>query len=146
LAHYWWLSLKQDARSYIADCDICQRMKVPRYKPYGLLNPLPISDRPWQDISIDFITRLPPSGRRGKAYDSILMVVCRYTKMMRYIAYTKTIDAPELAKRLYEKIISKVGMPRSIVSDRGSIFTSKWWQTFYYCWGVKRRFSTTFRP
>jgi hypothetical protein len=146
LAHYWWPSLKQDARSYIAGCDICQRMKVPRHKPYGLLNPLPMPDRPWQDISMDFITGLPPSGRRGKAYDAILVVVCRYSKMMRCIACTKTIDAPELAERLYEEIISKVGMPRSIVSDRGSIFTSKWWQTFCYYWGVKRRFSTAFRP
>jgi hypothetical protein len=100
-------------------------MKISKYKSYELLNSLPMPERPWQDIFIDFITGLPLSGRRGKAYDSILIIVCRYSKMMRCIVYTKTIDAPELAERLYEEIISKIEMPRSIVSDRDSIFIFK---------------------
>lgn len=144
--HYWWPTMRQDIQRYVASCDTCQRMKAPRHKPYGLLTPLDMPTRPWEAISLDFITGLPPAGRRGKAYDAILVVVCRYTKMMRCIACTTTISAPELAERLYEEIISKVGMPASIVSDRGSIFTSKWWGTFCYFWNMKRRFSTAFHP
>ena len=52
---YWWPGLEKSVRKYVATCDVCQRMKVPRYKPYGLLVPLPQPDRPWQDILLDFI-------------------------------------------------------------------------------------------
>ena len=85
---------------------------------------MPQPDRPWQHITINFITGLPPAGRREKAYDAILVVVNRYSKMVRHIAYIKDINAPELAERLYEEIISKLEIPQSIVSDRGTLFTS----------------------
>jgi hypothetical protein len=75
---------------------------------------------------MDFITGLPPSVRRQKAYDAILVVVDRYSKMVRYIACTAEIDAPELENRLIKEIFSLFDPPRSIVSDRGSTFTSKY--------------------
>jgi hypothetical protein len=144
--HYYWPEYKNDVRDHVSTCDICQRMKAPRHKPYGLLKPLPRPTSPWKDIAMDFITGLPPAGRRGKAYDAILVVVDRYSKMARYIACTKDIDAPELAERLCEEIVSKFGMPESIVTDRGSLFTSAWWTTFCHYMKVKRRMSTAFRP
>jgi hypothetical protein len=76
-------------------------------------------------IFLNFITGLSFSERRGKAYNAILIIICRYFKMLRYITYTTEIDAPELAERLYEEIVSKLGMPALIVSDRERIFTSK---------------------
>ena len=94
--------MEDDVRIYCRECDICQRVKVKRYAPYGLLGSLPRPTRPWSEISMDFITGLPeckdPAG--GPNFDSILVVVDRYTKMARYIACHKTIDAPELAKIL----------------------------------------------
>jgi hypothetical protein len=107
-------------------------MKTPKHKPYGLLIFLDLPARAWESIFLDFITGLPPSGRRGKAYNAILVIICRYSKMLRYITCTTEIDAPELAKRLYEKIVSKLGMLISIISDKGRVFTFKWWGTFCY--------------
>ncbi len=144
--YYWWPRMRNAVDKYVAHYDICQRMKVPRHKPYGLLVPLPRPERPWQDISLNFITGLPPAARRRRAYDAILVVVYRLTKMVRYIACTTEIDAPELGDRLVEEIFSKFGVPRSIVSDRGSVFTSSYWSTMCYYLAVKRRVLTAFHP
>lgn len=144
--HYWWVGLGKSVRDYVETCDICQRMKAPRHKPYGTLVPLPQPEREWQDISLDFITGLPPAARGGKAYDAILVVVDRFSKMVRYIACTSEIDAPEMAERLIDEIFSKFGTPRSIVSDRGTTFTASYWGTLCYYLTVKRRLSTAFHP
>ena len=144
--YYWWPELVKNVREYCLSCDICQRIKAPRHRPYGLLAPLPQPDKPWQDITFDFITGLPPANRKGKACDSIFVVVDRFSKMTRYLACSKKIDAPEMADLLYDEVFSKVGIPRSIVSDRGTLFTSSWWSTFCYHLTVKRRLSTAFHP
>jgi hypothetical protein len=121
-------------------------MKTLKYKLYGLLIPLDLLVRAWESIFLNFIIDLPLSRRRGKVYNAILIIVCRYFKMLRYITYTIEIDASELVKRLYEKIVSKLDILVLIVSDRGRVFTSKWWDIFYYLWNMRRRFLIAFRP
>jgi transposase InsO family protein len=143
---YWWLNMAKFITKYVATCDVCQRMKAPRHKPYGQLVPLPQPDKPWQDIAMDFIVGLPPAVRRRKAYDALLVVIDRFSKMVQYIPYTQEIDAPDMADRLIEVIFSRFGKPRSIVSDRGSTFTSKYWGTLCYYMVVKRCLSITFHP
>jgi hypothetical protein len=80
------------------------------------------------------------------ACDAILVVVDRFSKMVRYMPCTKDFDAPALADLMFKEVFSKFGFPRSIVSDRGSLFTSAWWSTFCYELAVKRRLSTAFHP
>jgi hypothetical protein len=143
---YTWPGLANSVREYCKTCDVCQRMKVPRHKPYGLLQPLPMPERPWQDISLDFIVGLPPSKRRRDVYDAVLVVVCRYSKMVRFIPCHNTVDACELGAILIDEVFSKFGAPRSIVSDRGTTFTSEYWGTLCYYMVMKRCFSTAFHP
>ncbi len=143
---YWWTTLLKDVEEYVRTCDVCQRMKVPRHKPYGLLAALPQPDEPWQDITMDFITGLPPSKHRGRVYDAILNVVDRYSKMVRHIPCTTDIDAPEMAELLIDEVFAKYGVPRSIVSDRGTTFTSEYWGSVCYHLTVRRRFSTAYHP
>ena len=81
-------------------------MKVPRHKPYGLRAPLPQPEEPWQDISLDFIVGLPPSTRKGSVYDSIRVVVDRYSKMARFITCNNTIDAKGFGDLLVDSIFS----------------------------------------
>jgi len=100
-------------------------MKASRYKLYKLLISLNLLTRAWELISLDFITDLFLSGRRGKAYNTILIIVYRYFKILRYIAYITEMDVPELAERLYEKIVFKLNILALIVSDRGRVFISK---------------------
>ena len=96
---------------------------------------------------MDFVVRLPPSrGVADKPYDAILIVVNRYSKMCRYISTRIDIDVSQLATLLIAEIFSKFGTPNSIVSDRGTTFTTKYWGTFYYYLAIRRYFSTAFHP
>ena len=56
---FWWPKLHNFVEEYVHTCDTCCRTKMPRHHPYGLLQPLPITTKPWQSISLDFITDLP---------------------------------------------------------------------------------------
>ena len=89
---------------------------------------------------------LPPSKRAGIVYDSILVVVDRFSKMARYLATKKMITAEELAELFFFEIACKSGMPVGVVSDRGSIFISAFWSSLCYHAKIKRRMSTAFYP
>jgi hypothetical protein len=145
---FYWPSMMGFIRDYCWTCDIYQRAKAPRHKAYGKLESLPIPGRPWTDIAMDFITDLPASKRRhgSTVYDSILVIVDRFTKAAHYIPVRKTIDAPELAEVFIEAVIRLHGVPKSIVMDRGSVFTSRFWASLCYYMETRRALSTSFHP
>ena len=143
---YYWAGCGKQAGEYVKTCDICQRTKAPRHKPYGELASLPVSKNPWREITMDFVTGLPPSKRGGVVYDSIFVVVDRCTKMARYIPTTVKLGAAELAEVFFTEIVLRFGMPGGIVSDRGSVFTSGFWSALCYHSKIKRRLSTAFHP
>jgi transposase InsO family protein len=119
---------------------------IPRHKPYGKLQPLPVPERPWQEVSLDFITQLPESYIGTKAYDAILVIVDRYTKMAKFIPTTTNVTAPEFAAIFHENIELKYGSPKGIVSDRDTRITSKFWAEVCAYSLIKRRMSTAFHP
>src|SRR6201999_3974756 len=106
-----WPQVRRDINEYVGSCDICQRMKVPRHKPYGHLEPLPRPDEPWQDIAMDFIVGLPPSMHGRNACDSILVIVDRFSKMVSLTACLQTIDAPQMGQVILEKVVARFGAP-----------------------------------
>ncbi len=92
-----------------------------------------------------FITGLIASTNwKGETYDFILIIVDRLTKMVHYEPVKVTINAPGLAKVIIDLVVRHHGFPDSIVSDRGSVFTSKFWSLLCYFLGIKRRLSTAF--
>ena len=143
---YYWPRLTQDVKEYVRTCTTCPRIKAARHKPYGELQSLPVPKGPWCDLTMDFITGLPPSGRNGHAYDAILVVMDRFTKMANYIATTKRIDAVGLADLFFERIVCRYGAPNSVVSDRGTVFTAQFWSAVCYHAKIRRRLSTAFHP
>ena len=143
---YHWKSMHQDIREYVQECHLCQLNVVHRHKPYGLLEPLPVPEKPWQWMSVDFITGLPPSKWAGKTYDAIMVVMDLFTKYSLYVPTTKDVDAAGLAELFYEKIMPAFGMPENLVSDRGTVFTSEFWSSFCYLLGTRRRLSTAYHP
>ena len=144
---YYWPGMSKEVRTYVRQCTTCCRIKPARHKPYGQLKSLQKPAEPWSDMTMDFITDLPPCNRSGKVYDSILVVMDRYTKMARYIPVQKTIDASELARILVRKLVLRgTGLPQSIVSDRGSVFTAKYWSALCFYTKVRRRLSTAYHP
>lgn len=134
--------MTKDVREYVASCYQCQRNKVPRHKKYGLLQPLPIAPRPWDSLSMDFISQLPNSN----GFDAILVVVDRFSKMSLFIKTYTTATAEDLAKLFVEFVFSKHGLPTNIVSDRGSLFISSFWTSLCECLKVSRNLSTAYHP
>ena len=129
-------------------CDICGKTKARRHKPYGELQPLPVNKRPWESITFDFITKLPisedPATRNG--YDSIFVIVDRFTKFSYFIPYNEDTDAEQMAYILLRHIVAIHGLAFEIISDRGTTFASKFWQSLMMRLGLNPKLTTAFRP
>jgi hypothetical protein len=138
-----WANMKREIAEYIALCDVCSRVKDEHQKPAGLLQPLPIPDWKWDKIGMDFITGLPKT-RSG--YDSIWVVVDRLTKVAHFIPVKTTYTSAKLAKIYMSKIVCSHGVPKGIVSDRGTQFTSHFWRKLHESLGTRLEFSTAFHP
>ncbi|PQM43474.1 hypothetical protein VC83_09660 [Pseudogymnoascus destructans] len=145
---YYWPGLDQEAREYVRGCDRCQRIKPVRHRPYGEMQGLRMPTKPFESISMDFITDLPPSigADQAKASDSILVIVDRYTKVSKYIPCRKTITATELGRVFLEYWVKDFGIPAEIITDRGSVFTCHFWSAFCFHLKVRRNLSTAFHP
>ncbi len=101
----------------------------------------------WKDLSMDFVTGLPIfTNWKGDTYDSILVIVNRLTKMVHYKPVKVTINASSFVEVILDVVVRYHGLPDSIVNDRGSVFTSKFWSLLCYFIGIKRRLSTAFYP
>ena len=144
---YYWLSLRKDIETYVKGYDICLASKAVKYKLYGDLQSLPISTHQWKDLLIHFFTGLPISTDwKGNSYDSILVIIDWLTKMVHYELVKIFIHAPELVKVILDIVVWHHGFFNSIVSDRGSLFTSKFWSSFCYFFGIKDKLLTAFYP
>ncbi|GKC67875.1 putative reverse transcriptase domain-containing protein [Tanacetum coccineum] len=123
---YWWPNMKAIIAEYVGKCLTCSRVKVECQKPSGLLIQPEIPIWKWERITMDFVTKLPKTSNR---HDTIWVIIDRLTKSTHFIL-TRVIDNMETLTRLYIKeIVSRHGVPISIISDRDSHFTSKFWQS-----------------
>ena len=144
---YYWPSLRRDVGSYVQGCDICPALKAVRHKPYSNLQSLPVPTHWWKNFSMDFVIGLPLSSDwKNNNYNLILVIVDQLTKMVYYEPVKVSIDALGLAEVIIDVVIWHHGLLNSIVTDRGSFFTSKFWSLLCYFLGVKRRLSTAFYP
>ena len=100
-------------KDYINRCDRCARFKGTNQAPFGTLNSLEASHMPWVDVMADFTTDLPLSNR----YDSILVVIDRFSKEVEFIPTTKMVTTLETAKLYLFNMWKNHGLPCSIVSD-----------------------------
>ncbi len=104
---YFWPGMRRDVIQYVKDCAMCAQTKPIWHKPWRTAQWLPIPREPWMDIALDFIIELPESRKsdEGKSYNAILVIVDRFSRMMRYIPVCDTIDAAKLANVLVHKLI-----------------------------------------
>ena len=135
--------MKKDIAEYVAVCDVCQRVKAEHQKPAGLLQPFPISEWKWDKLGMDFITGLP---RTCSGYDSIWVVVDRLTKVAHFIPVKTTYTSAKLAKIYMTRIVCLHGVPRTIISYRGTQFTLKFWHQLHQTLGTRLEFSIAFHP
>jgi hypothetical protein len=146
--NYTFPNMKDKISSYIKKCADCQKNKHSTHAPYGEMQGLELPGQPWEDISMDFITGLPPSADpvTGQTYDGICVVVCRLTKAIELIPYRKDWTAEQLGYALCDKVIRHHGIPKTIISDRDKLFTSNYWATLMSAIGIQRKLSTSFHP
>lgn len=143
---FHWVNLQDDVAEYVQSCAVCQGAAAPKHRPHGKLESLPIPSRPFSELSMDFITGLPPTIHNGNPVDAILVVVDRFTKWCLFFAVPSTITSVELAELFHSEVELRFGPPDGIVSDRGAIFTSKFWSKLCYHSHVRLRLSTAFHP
>ena len=120
VARFYWPRMRRYVHTMVDRCRICQLNKGTKQQA-GLYSPLPIPDKPWQHISMDFVLGLP---RTLRQHDSIMMVVDRFSKMSDFIPCHKTYDASKVAAIFLQEIVHLHGIPASIVSDRDVKFVS----------------------
>ena len=137
---YWWPGLKEDVKRYIQGCFKCQQNKVQHQKKAEVLHPLEIPQGPWQEISIDIIGPLPKSNRM----DVILVIVDRFTKMIRLKATMTNVSLEGIAKIYRDNIWKLHEIPRKILSNRGPQFASKFMEEFTKALGTKRQLSMAY--
>lgn len=138
---YYWPEMYQSVRRFVKSCHVCSRAKAHRDAYQGLLKPLPIPDRRWSDISVDFVVDLPLS----KRCQNIMVVVDRLSKMKHLIAMD-SLDAPEVARAFLNHVFKLHGLCESAVSDRGGQFISAFWNELTKQLGIKAQLSTAFHP
>ena len=118
--NYWFPGMPSFVKEYVTTCDPCSRAKPPRHLKHGELLPLPVPNRPWKGISCNFIVDLPVSN----GYESLLVFVDRLTKMTHIVPCSKTATASDFARMFLDHIVRLHGIPKSLVSDRGTILLS----------------------
>ena len=125
--------MKQDITKYVMECDTCGRVKVDHMCTPRYLQPLPIPVWKWEDISMDFIVGLP---RTTKGYNSIWVIVDRLTKSAHFLLVNSKYSAGQYAELYLDRIVTLYGVPLTIISDRGSVFVSRFWEQLQECLGT----------
>ncbi|KAD6454277.1 hypothetical protein E3N88_08983 [Mikania micrantha] len=141
--YYWWPGMKKDIALYVGKCLTCSKVKAEHQKPSGMLQQPEIPQWKWEQISMDFITKLP---RTSSGYDSIWVIVDRLTKSAHFLPIREDFKMEKLAKLYITEIITRHGVPMSIISDRDSRFTSRFWQSMQKALGTRLDLSTAYHP
>ena len=139
----YWPRLKKDVAKYLAQCIECQQVKAKHRHPAGLLHPLPIPEWKWETISMDFITGLLTSTKHN---DAIMVVVDKLSKYSHFIPVKSTCKVIDIAQVFMKEVFRLHGMPREIISDRDTKFTSKFYKSLMVGLETKLLFSTAYHP
>ncbi|GKB29463.1 putative reverse transcriptase domain-containing protein [Tanacetum coccineum] len=140
---YWWPNMKADIATYIDKCLTCAKVKAEHMKPSGLLQQPEIPEWKWEKVTMDFVSGLP---RTPSGYDSIWVIVDRLTKSAHFLPMKKTDGIEKLAQLYLKEIVCRHGVPVSVISDRDSLFTSRFWVSLQKALGTQLDLSTAYHP
>jgi len=139
---YWWPQMSKLTSEFCKTCEACQRSKGLTQRPAGKLHSLPVPTKPWDSIGMDFVGPFPES----RGFNYLWVVICRMISMVHLIPVTIQVTASELSWKYMREVVRLHGLPSSIVSDRDSKFTSRWWKELQRLLGAKLLMSTSFHP
>ena len=142
--HFFWPQMAGDIREYTSTCQACMRNKPGNQPPAGLLQPIPLPTKKWEQVTMDLITQLP---KTKTGYDAIFVCVDRLTKMIKCAPTHTTAGAPDIAKLFITHVFAAGhGLPSVIISDRDTRFTSNFWRAVFRALGTKLAMSTAHHP
>jgi len=138
----YWVGMQKRIRDFVRACDVYQRQKYSATSPGGLLQPLPIPNAVWEDLSLDFITGLPKS----RGFEAVLVVVDRLSKYSHFMLLKHPYTAKSVAELFIKEVVRLHGIPNSIISDRDPLFVSHFWMELFKLQGTKLKMSTAYHP
>ena len=145
--HFYLPRMSALVRTYVSACPECAKKKTTTHKPHGSLQPIQPPAQPFEFITIDFITKLPPARLDdGVEYDVILTATDKSSHAVIFIPGRETWNAANWADVLLRDVVRRWGIPLSIISDRGSIFVSDLWKSLFLKLDVSLLFSTSYHP
>ncbi|GKD33894.1 putative reverse transcriptase domain-containing protein [Tanacetum coccineum] len=140
---YWWPNMKANIATYVSKCLTCSKVKAEHQKPSGLLVQPEIPEWKWDKITMDFVTKLP---KTTNGYDTIWVIVDRLTKSAHFLPMRETDPMEKLMKLYMKEVVTRHGVPVSIISDRDGRFTSLFWKALNKALGTRLDMSTAYHP
>nr|GEZ93430.1 putative reverse transcriptase domain-containing protein [Tanacetum cinerariifolium] len=137
---YKWPGIKKNIAMYVSKCLTCSKVKAEHQKPLGLLQQPVIPKWKQENIIMDFITKLP---RTKSGHDSIWVIIDRLTKSAYFLAVREDFKIEKLVIMYINEIVTRHDVPMSIISDRDSRFTSRFWQSLQKALGMQLDLKTT---
>lgn len=139
---FFWKNMMIDIKALVKGCRVCQQVKSTVGKLQGLLQPLPIPEGPWEELTMDFIVGLPPS----KGHVAIMVIVDRFKKTGHFFPLKKGYTASKVAKVFVNNVVKLHGFPRSILTNRDPLFMSQFWEQLMQYNGTKLLHTTAYHP
>ncbi|GJT51107.1 putative reverse transcriptase domain-containing protein [Tanacetum coccineum] len=138
---YWWPNMKADITTYISKCLTCAKVKIEYQKPSGLLVQPEIPQWKWENITMDFLTKLP---KTATGQDTIWVIIDRLTKSAHFLPMREDDTLEKLTRQYLKEVVSKHGVPVLIISDRDGKFTSHFWKSLNKALGTRLDMSTAY--
>ncbi|GJU25535.1 putative reverse transcriptase domain-containing protein [Tanacetum coccineum] len=140
---YWWPNMKAEIATYVSKCLTCAKVKIEYQKPLGLLVQPEIPQWKWENITMDFVTKLP---KTATGQDTIWVIIDRLTKSAHFLPLQEDDTLEKLTRHYLKEVVSKHGVPVSIISDHDGKFTSHLLKSLNKALGTRLDMSTAYHP
>ncbi|GKD77727.1 putative reverse transcriptase domain-containing protein, partial [Tanacetum coccineum] len=138
---YWWPNMKTEIATNVSKCLTYAKVKAEYQKPSGLLVQPKIPKWKWENITMDFVTKFP---KTAIGQDTIWVIVDCLTKSAHFLPIRENDSMEKLTRQYLKEVVSRHGVPVSIISDRDSRFTSYFWQSLQKALGIQLDTTTAY--
>nr|GEU64635.1 reverse transcriptase domain-containing protein [Tanacetum cinerariifolium] len=138
---YWWPNMKANIATYVSKCLTYAKVKAEHQRPSGLLVQPKIAEWKWDNIIMDFVTKLP---KLSQGYDTIWVIVDRLTKSAIFVPMRETDPMDKLARMYLKEVVVRHGIPVLIICDRDPRFALNFWKSLQKALGTSLDMSTAY--